>query len=352
MTRSNTWLPLASFSRLFAVVLLIFCVSVSLSAQRSGTIDPGTTVTVRTNETISADDEDDVGELFTGTVAEDVRSRNGNLIIPKGSKVEMVVNGTSDEELVLDLAAITVNGQRYTVDSEDQVVTGERKEGIGINKRTGKYVGGGAAIGAIIGAIAGGGKGAAIGAGVGAAGGAATQVLTRGDKVNVPSESLLTFRLQQPLRTDYRNTSYRTAGQSAAYDAGFQAGRSDADRNLERDTRTTRWTNSRDRRDYEAGYNAGYDSVLNSGSASYSNATVHVGRDNNVSWQAPSNARLYIQVDNNRPQLFAEGPSGTQSAPWIEPGHVYQFVLRDMNGNELARERVDTRQYRNSYRSR
>jgi hypothetical protein len=144
----------------------------------------------------------------------------------------MVVNSTSDEELVLDLASITVNGQRYTVDSEDQVVTGERKEGIGINKRTGKYVGGGAAIGAIIGAIAGGGKGAAIGAGVGAAGGAATQVLTRGDEVNVPSESLLTFRLQQPLRADYRNTSYGTTGQSAAYDAGFQAGRTDADRNL------------------------------------------------------------------------------------------------------------------------
>jgi outer membrane lipoprotein SlyB len=59
-------------------------------------------------------------------------------------------------------------------------------------------VGGGAAIGALIGAVAGGGKGAAVGAAVGAAGGAAAQVLTRGDTVRVPAETVMTFRLDQP----------------------------------------------------------------------------------------------------------------------------------------------------------
>ncbi len=61
-----------------------------------------------------------------------------------------------------------------------------------------KKVGGGAVAGAIIGAIAGGGKGAAIGAGVGSAAGAGVQVLTKGQQVKVPSETLLEFRLQQP----------------------------------------------------------------------------------------------------------------------------------------------------------
>lgn len=63
-------------------------------------------------------------------------------------------------------------------------------------------VGGGAALGTLIGAVAGGGKGAAIGAITGAAGGAAIQVLTRGKEVNVPAETVLTFRLDQPWRLE------------------------------------------------------------------------------------------------------------------------------------------------------
>jgi hypothetical protein len=336
---------------------LTLCLSIGAGAQGLGRIDAGTTITVRTNESIDARESD--GRVFTGTVAEDVVNRSGNIVVPKGSDVEMVVKQVSDSDVALDLQSININGQRYTVDSSDQVLSGERKEGIGANKRTGKYVGGGALLGAVIGAIAGGGKGAAIGAAVGAAGGAGAQVLTRGKSVSVPSESLVTFRLDQPLRMGYSNTSYSQNGRfkpgygndTAAYRAGLQAGRSDADRNLPRDTRTTRWSNSRDRADYAAGYNDGYNGELNNGSSSYGSASVHIGRDNNISWQAPSTARVYVQVDNNPSMLFAEGPGGTQAAPWIEPGHVYLFILRDMNGNELARDRLDTRRYR-SYRSR
>src|SRR5207248_1746832 len=70
----------------------------------------------------------------------------------------------------------------------------------------------GLGIGAIIGAIAGGGKGAAIGAGVGAAGGAGVQVLTRGKNIDVPAESLLTYRLSEPLRAGYADTGYYRNG--------------------------------------------------------------------------------------------------------------------------------------------
>jgi hypothetical protein len=58
----------------------------------------------------------------------------------------------------------------------------------------------GAAIGAIIGAIAGGGKGAAIGAGSGAGAGALTQIITKGGSIRVPAETILTFKLDRPLR--------------------------------------------------------------------------------------------------------------------------------------------------------
>jgi len=63
-------------------------------------------------------------------------------------------------------------------------------------------IGGGAAIGTVIGAIAGGGKGAAIGAATGAAAGAGAQVLTKGKEVQVPAETVLTFRLTQPLNLE------------------------------------------------------------------------------------------------------------------------------------------------------
>jgi hypothetical protein len=78
------------------------------------------------------------------------------------------------------------------------VVTGEYElTGKSRGASTAKRTVAGAAVGSIIGAIAGGGKGAAIGAGVGAGVGAGSEILTKGDQVNVPSETLLNFTLQQ-----------------------------------------------------------------------------------------------------------------------------------------------------------
>ena len=55
---------------------------------------------------------------------------------------------------------------------------------------------------------------------------------------------------------------------------------------------------------------------------------------------------VYVQVDNEPMKLFAEGPSGNQAAPWIEPGHLYVFVAHDPNGREVARDRLDLRRSR------
>jgi hypothetical protein len=263
---------------------------------------------------------------------------------------------------MLDLESVMLNGSQYSLSTESDV-SAERRSGIGANKRTGKYVGGGAAIGAIIGAITGGGKGAAIGAGAGAAAGAGAQVLTRGKNVKVPAESVVTFRLTQPIQTPTLNASYyRTSRQSQlqpqsqygyedtnspAYRAGLRAGRSDADRGLARNTQSSRWTSRADRLDYQAGYNAGYDATADQTSQRFkpSSGSIMIGDDNNITWTIP-NGRVYVQVDNNPRQLFASGPSGTQPAPWIEVGHVYVFILEDMNGNEVARDRLDLRRNR------
>ena len=61
-------------------------------------------------------------------------------------------------------------------------------------------------MGSIIGALAGGGKGAAIGAGVGAGAGAASEIITKGDQIKVPSETLIDFTLRQDVSIPtYRN---------------------------------------------------------------------------------------------------------------------------------------------------
>ncbi len=99
---------------------------------------------------------------------------------------------------MLDLQSISVEGKEYRVSTTDLQQKG--KQGFGVNKRTGEFTGGGAALGAIIGAIAGGGKGAAIGAGAGAGAGAVTQIATKGGAIKVPAETVLTFELDKAVQ--------------------------------------------------------------------------------------------------------------------------------------------------------
>ena len=170
----------------------------TLAVAQVRTIGTGTSIAVRTNETIDVKNSD--GRVFSGAVNQDVMDANGNVAIPGGSNAELIVRKASSKDLTLDLESVTVNGQRYAVTANASRLSGGQRDGIGKNKRTAEFIGGGAALGAIIGAIAGGGKGAAIGAAAGAGAGAGTQVLTRGKAVKVPAESLLTFRLEQPLQ--------------------------------------------------------------------------------------------------------------------------------------------------------
>ena len=169
------------------------------------TIPAGTQVRVRTDQTIDVRDRSD-GRVYTGTVAEDVMGPDARLLIPRGSRAELIVQNVGDRDLTIDLESITVDGRRYMVTAE--AYDRARRTGLGENKRTGEYVGGGALFGTIIGAIAGGGKGAAIGALAGGAAGAGAQVATRGQALRIPAETVLSFRLDQPLALGtgkYRN---------------------------------------------------------------------------------------------------------------------------------------------------
>ncbi|MDQ2777618.1 MAG: hypothetical protein M3Y57_22290, partial [Acidobacteriota bacterium] len=86
------------------------------------------------------------------------------------------------------------DGQRVGIQTSSIDKRGNSNTG-----RNAEKVAGGAALGAIIGAIAGGGKGAGIGAGIGGAAGAGDVLLTHGKTAAVPNETVLTFRLSEPV---------------------------------------------------------------------------------------------------------------------------------------------------------
>lgn len=168
------------------------------------TVGVGTEISVRAEETIDSAVATQ-GQTYAAEVTRDILDADGAVVVPHGSNAQIVIKSASKggrirgaSDLVLDLASVSVDGQLYSLSTED---LGQRgREGIGKNRRTAEFSGGGAAIGAIIGAIAGGGKGAAIGAGSGAGAGALTQILTKGGSIRVPVESVLTFKLDAPLR--------------------------------------------------------------------------------------------------------------------------------------------------------
>ena len=170
---------------------------------QNDTLPSGTQLMIRTDEQINADSQS-VGQTYQAEIAQDIADQNGRVIIPKGSPARLTIAnvnsgtmGVGNNQVALALQSISVNGRDLMVQSDTQSASSDR--GIGKNKRTAEMVGGGAVLGTVIGAVAGGAKGAILGAVLGGAAGGTAQVLTRGKEVKVPAESVLTFRLDQPM---------------------------------------------------------------------------------------------------------------------------------------------------------
>ena len=161
------------------------------------TIPAGTRISVRTIDAIDSAD-DFVGERFQASLEEPLMFE-GNVVVAQdalvyGRLTESKESGTftGRSQLRLELTGIVVNGKMVPVVTGEYEATGKSR-----GASTARRTVGGAALGAIIGAVADGGQGAAIGAGVGAGAGAGSEIITRGDKVKVPSETLLDFTLEQ-----------------------------------------------------------------------------------------------------------------------------------------------------------
>jgi hypothetical protein len=171
-------------------------------AARANTINvpTGTRIMIRTIDAIDSS-RNQVGDKFQATLEQPLIVDDVT-VAPKGTDVYGHLTQAAEagriqgrSQLKLELTGIVLNGQTVPLVTGDYAVTGSSR-----GASTAKKAGGGAAVGALIGAIAGGGKGAAIGAGVGAGAGTAVQVMSKGEKIHVPSETLIEFTLQQDVR--------------------------------------------------------------------------------------------------------------------------------------------------------
>jgi hypothetical protein len=168
------------------------------------TLPEGTRIIVRTTIAIDTD-RNRVGDPFDA-VLEQPLALGSQVLVPRGVPVKGRIAYSRESGklsgqsmLILELTELITGGRTYQLSTTDY-----SQQGASRGKETAGTVGGGAALGAIIGAIAGGGKGAAIGAATGAAVGAGVQVVTSGETLKVPAETVLEFRLQHPLAIEVR----------------------------------------------------------------------------------------------------------------------------------------------------
>jgi BON domain len=168
-------------------------------AFRNVTIPSGTTLPVRITETLDSATTK-IGDTFSGVIASDVVI-DGLVAIPSGTAVSGQVNAVQEAAhfkgnslLTISLTSVNRHGEHTAVITDPY-----SQQGKGRGKNTAEKVGGGAAVGAILGGIFGGGKGAAIGAAAGGGLGAGANGITRGQQVQIPSETVVRFHLSNPV---------------------------------------------------------------------------------------------------------------------------------------------------------
>jgi outer membrane lipoprotein SlyB len=173
--------------------------SAAAQSKKRITVPAGTRILIRTVDAIDSSKQK-TGFRFTATLETNLQAED-KVIAPRGTTVygrlaqaSSAGRMSGSSELTLELTDILINGTAYPVLTSTYEVKGKGEGG-----KTAKKVVGGAGLGALIGGIAGGGKGAGIGAVAGAATGTAVAASKKGQQLQIPSESLLEFRLEQPV---------------------------------------------------------------------------------------------------------------------------------------------------------
>ena len=175
-----------------------------LASTRVLTIPEGSLVRVRTQTSISTHEARN-GETIQANLDAPLVV-GGVVLAQRGADVTLVVADSDPGGRVkgrarigLRLVSLPLAGERRSI-----VASTYWHEAAGTKKKDAAKIGIMSGIGAAIGAIAGGGKGAAIGAGAGGGAGTAVVLSTHGDAAVVPAESVIQFRLEQPITVKFK----------------------------------------------------------------------------------------------------------------------------------------------------
>ena len=186
---------------LFLAILAFYPNSSSAPPQTKKriTVPAGTRILIRTVDAIDSSKQK-TGFRFTATLETNLQAED-TVIAPRGTTVygrlaqaSSAGKMSGSSQLTLELTDILINGTAYPLLTSTYEIKGKGEGG-----NTAKKVVGGAGLGALIGGLAGGGKGAGIGALAGAGAGTAVAASKKGEQLQIPSESLLEFRLEQPV---------------------------------------------------------------------------------------------------------------------------------------------------------
>ncbi len=147
-------------------------------AAEAGVVPAGTSLVVRTKDSVKTR-RAYRGTVYIATVATDVLDQSGGVLIPRDSPVELVVHslsylgpgGAGMTLLSLDIDAVTVRETHYPVETENKE---PGPGGIGVDRGAARRIGGSA--------------------------GAVSHIVTRGQIINVPADTLLAFQIGAPIR--------------------------------------------------------------------------------------------------------------------------------------------------------
>ena len=164
------------------------------------TIQPGTYFTVRINQALSTD-HNQQGDAFTATLVKPIVV-DGFVVADRGQTIAGRVSESDKggrvkgvSRLGVELTELAlIDGQQVPVRSQLVARTAGTSDG-----RDAGAIGTTTAVGAIAGAAADAGRGAVIGAGAGAAAGVIGVLLTRGRPSVIYPEMILTFRVEAPI---------------------------------------------------------------------------------------------------------------------------------------------------------
>jgi hypothetical protein len=162
-------------------------------------VPEGTVLTVQTTTTLSTKSKV-TGDRFRATLAQPLLFENREIASEGAEVTGQIIEADPGGRvkgvatLTVTLIGLAVNGKSVDIATHSVTQSADASK-----RKDAAEVAAGAAVGAVIGAIAGGGKGAAIGTAAGGGAGAGVVLATRGEAALIPAESMLTFRLSQPL---------------------------------------------------------------------------------------------------------------------------------------------------------